>query len=176
MRRVPAALARFQESRELDAKCAAGAGACRLHAVAVRCPPVFRAPPVLRRFAVRLPAWLALLALALRLLLPALHDHRAHRHADGACCAAAAAPGCACGRSHAPKVPAIAAAVDKAAPCLICELELAAPGAPVPVPLALLRPGAMHIRPLLHGRSARRRPRLHRHRARAPPKTTLRRR
>jgi hypothetical protein len=124
-----------------------------------------------------MPAYLALLAIALRVLLPALHDHRAHQHADGHCCTAApAGPTCSCGASHGPRAPSIVAAPCRDAGCLACELELTAPGSPVPVPLALPHPGAVRAPLLRRSRSNRPALRLRRHRARAPPATTLHRR
>jgi hypothetical protein len=92
----------------------------------------------------RVPVWLALLALSLRLALPALHhhgEHALHAHASvchaeilhGTCLHGAAAPG------STTNAPAADAEGDHDA-CLACELELSSPGAPVPVPLVFAQP------------------------------------
>ncbi len=88
-----------------------------------------------------------LLALAVRLLLPALHTHT-HTHR-----AAANGPtpvACSCGHHHATSragrrderaVESPADALAETA-CLACEIELSTPGAPPPPPILLVHRGA----------------------------------
>ena len=78
----------------------------------------------------------ALLALLLRLLLPALHDERAHRSSA----ASSTAVLCSCGQYHAPArdhgAPERAERADPAATeahvCLACQVQASTPGSPPP--------------------------------------------
>lgn len=134
------------------------------------------AAPSLLRLTRRLPAWLAALALLLRIALPGLHEHGHHGHwhgdAQAACCHAEPAPACPCGHDHRPPPLVASAATAPAGPCHACALELANPGGDVPVVVAIPARRAARAPPFRAARTARERLRCHRHRARAPPGPT----
>ncbi|MBL9078745.1 MAG: hypothetical protein JNL08_14650 [Planctomycetes bacterium] len=128
-------------------------------------------------FAERLAFVGVLLALWLRTLLPALHDH-GPCHGGGPVPAPATAA-CSCGHHHA-ATPARGTAEDRAQPatgvlppchCLACELEVGVPGALPPPPAELVRSGAVRaLQPLQRSDPARDRARAYA--SRAPPAAT----
>ncbi|MGE3174828.1 MAG: hypothetical protein AB7O97_19515 [Planctomycetota bacterium] len=89
----------------------------------------------MRRTRLPLAAWLCLLALAIRLLLPVMHTH-----AHCAAATSAATTACTCGAHHGdgmqPAPPTRAQSTDDlaglACACFACELEHGVPGAPPP--------------------------------------------
>lgn len=128
---VPAELARFHEIQAPPAPC-------RRAPARLPWPSLFRPAIPLRRLGTNLPLWLCVLAMLVRMSLPALHDHGAHgAHAAGTCHHAAATAHCSCGGPHAPSPPTFALPIADEGPCFACELELATPGAAVPVRLSL---------------------------------------
>lgn len=117
----------------------------------------------------RLPAWLALLALCLRIALPGLHDHGPQANeATADPHVVAAAPGAASPAADSLQ-PATA---DDHGACAACEFELATPGGAVPVPVALPALVRQCTLPLPTPAAPRAPPPQGQHLARAPPSTT----
>ncbi|MCB9879499.1 MAG: hypothetical protein H6835_18040 [Planctomycetes bacterium] len=121
-----------------------------------------RPPPAVREPVARAAACLAVLALLLRILLPALHDHHGHRHLAGPAADhdGAVAAVCCCGHVHTPAPTTApgdgqidAAEVGHGHFCVACEVELGTPGACAALPPAL--PSAAPTATLAQPRTAR---------------------